>query len=156
MIKDIFIDNVIVTRHFSNPPKRHYKKLIAWLRRFDVKQPHNNAYLVVSNKLLAEYYGTCSYSNSGINMPTIIDMLTRQGRLNRIKNDKIKGFKQKYFKKHIKLRCNPKDKNHIPIIMLSHRKYALTADGDFCYDINHFPRFGAKAACGPQHLPYDG
>jgi hypothetical protein len=51
--KDIFIDNNIA-KNFSNPLDPDYKKLIKWLREFNDDDPkiHNNAYLMVSNKLL--------------------------------------------------------------------------------------------------------
>lgn len=56
--KDIFIDNNI-TKNFCNPLDPEYKKLIKWLMAFDEQDKAKNAYLVISNKLLAEYYRTC-------------------------------------------------------------------------------------------------
>ena len=52
-MKDIFIDNNIASRHFSNPIDDEYEKLINWLdTRSDVKE--NDAHLVVSRFLINE------------------------------------------------------------------------------------------------------
>ena len=79
MLKDIFIDNNIA-KNFGNPLDIEYKKLQNWL----VDNP--NAYLVVSNKLLAEYYRSVGQSYYKNSIPSIIDKLTREGRLIKISN----------------------------------------------------------------------
>lgn len=156
MLKDIFIDHN-VAKNFSNPLDDEYKKLVKWLIRYDERSPLNNAYLAVSYKLLGEYCPSPGHPHSSTNIIIIIDKFTKQGRLNRISNSAIKNFQRKYFKKHIVrgLRCNPPDRDHIPVVMLSDRKYALSRDTKFRYDVNNFPRFSALAAKRPQDIPYD-
>ncbi|MDY6785065.1 MAG: hypothetical protein SW833_21400 [Cyanobacteriota bacterium] len=77
MKKDIFIDNNIA-KNFANPLDPEYKKLIKWLLT------QNDAYLVVSVKLLQEYKSTCANATSPTSIPLIIDRLTRDGRLLKI------------------------------------------------------------------------
>jgi len=156
--KDIFIDNNIA-KNFSNPLDPEYKKLIKWLIEFDSdpKTIHNNAHLVVSQKLIAEYYRTMGHAASGNNIVVIINLLTQQGRLNRISNDQIKEFKQKYFTNKVKRRLtsNEEDREHIPVVLLSDRKYALTLDEKFTADLLNFPSFTATVAKKPSDIPYD-
>jgi len=116
-----------------------------------------NAHLVWSQKILAEYNRTAANSRSDTNIAIIIDKLTRQGRHIFISNQQIKDFKRGHFKKRIlhQLRCNTEDRNHIPVVLLSDRKYALSADHGFVHDINNFPGFVARAAIRPQDIPYD-
>jgi hypothetical protein len=149
MKTDIFIDNNIA-KNFSNPMDGEYKKLIRWLMV-------GNAYLVVSNKLLAEYGRTASYTTSGANIFIIIDTLTRSGRLIKITNAEIKEFQRQHFTKKVtkNLRSNREDHEHIPVVLLSQRKYALSLDDDFIYDLVHFPGFSVKAVKRPENLPYD-
>jgi len=156
VLKDIFIDNNIA-KNFSNPLDCEYKKFIKWLLKYNPKNPLKNAYLVVSNKLLCEYSRTAGYPHSSINIIIIIDKCTREGRLNKISNSDIKNFKQKHFKKHVvqRLTCNKSDWDHIPVVMLSERKYALSLDTNFRRDINNFPGFSALAAKRPQDIPYE-
>lgn len=155
MKKDIFIDNNIA-KNFSNPMDEEYIKLIRWLKRYDPDDLSGNAYLVVSNKLLSEYSRTVSYAAGGSNILVIIDTFTRQGRLVKIGNADIKEFKEKYFKKRVekKLRSNNEDRDHIPVVLLSYRKYALSLDDDFINDLRNFPGFRARAEKRPEKLPY--
>jgi hypothetical protein len=157
MPKDIFIDTNVI-RNFANPMSREYKKLLNWLTTYNPNNKSNNAYLAISNKLLAEYgrsLRNCFYGSNSFSV--IIDSFTKQDRFNLIKNREIKTFKQKNFKKHIvqRLRCNTPDRDHIPVVMLSDRKYALSLDGNFLRDVNNFPGFSARAVRCPQDLPYD-
>ena len=156
MLKDIFIDHN-VAKNFSNPLDDEYKKLVKWLIRYDERSPLNNAYLAVSKKLLGEYCTSPGHPHSLTNIIIIIGTFTKQGRLNNIDNSAIKNFQRKYFKKHIvqRLRCNPPDRDHIPVVMLSDRKYALSRDTKFRYDVNNFPGFSALAAKCPQDIPYE-
>ena len=61
--KDLFIDNNIA-KNFSNPLDPEYKKLIKWLIEFNSnpKKHDDNAHLVVSQKLIAEYYRTMGHA----------------------------------------------------------------------------------------------
>ena len=85
MKKDIFIDNN-VTKNFSNPMDAEYKKLVRWLMRYDKNNLPLNAYLVVSNKLIAEYQRTASLARSATCIHVIIANLQREGRLVKYKN----------------------------------------------------------------------
>ena len=150
MLKDIFIDNNIA-KNFGNPLDIEYKKLQNWL----VDNP--NAYLVVSNKLLAEYYRSVGQSYYQNSIPSIIDKLTREGRLIKISNEQIKEFKRQYFTNKVKknFTCNKEDQEHIPVVLLSDRKYVLTLDQKFIDDLLNFPGFRVIVCDKPQDLPYD-
>jgi hypothetical protein len=157
MLYDIFIDNSIA-KNFCNPLDPEYKRLIAWLKSYDPSRGERNAYLVLSKKILHEYYATCASSCSDTNIAVIVDIVTRQERRVLITNDQIKEFKRRYFTKRIlkNLKCNAHDRDHLPAVLLSNRKYALSRDPHFVYDIIHFPGFdGARAEMRPQDLPYD-
>ena len=150
MLKDIFIDNNIA-KNFGNHLDIEYKKLQNWL----VDNP--NAYLVVSNKLLAEYYRSVGQSYYKNSIPSIIDKLTREGRLIKISNEQIKEFKRQYFTNKVKknFTCNKEDQEHIPVVLLSDRKYVLTLDQKFIDDLLNFPGFRVIVCDKPQDLPYD-
>ena len=156
--KDLFIDNNIA-KNFSNPLDPEYKKLIKWLIEFNSnpKKHDDNAHLVISQKLIAEYYRTMGHAASGNNIAVIINLLTQQGRLNRISNEQIKEFKQKYFTNKAKRRLisNEEDREHIPVVLLSDRKYALTLDEKFTADLINFPSFIATVGKKPSDIPYD-
>lgn len=159
MKKDIFIDNNIASR-FKNPADPEYLKLINWLitfRKIQEEEVDNNAHLVVSNKLLNEYSRSNRNIKDGQNISTIINMLLKQGRLIKIDNQAIKEFQQEYFTKKTlkKLSCNEEDREHIPVVLLSHRKYALSIDDAFVNDLLNFPRFNATVAKRPEELPYN-
>lgn len=155
-MKDIFIDNN-VAKNFANPLDPEYKRLIAWLIAFNENDIANNAHLVVSDKLLAEYGRTAGFAYSATNITVIIGKLTREGRIVKIGNQKIKEFKRRYFTKTVvrRLTCNREDRNHIPVVLLSHRKYALSRDDNFRNDLESFPGFSVLTAKRPQDLPYD-
>jgi len=156
--KDIFIDNNIA-KNFSNPLDPEYKKLIKWLIEFNAEPEnlHKNAHLVVSKKLLAEYGRTMGNAASGNNIAVIVNLLTLKGRLNQISNEQIKDFKQKYFTNKVKRRLtsNDEDREHIPVVLLSDRKYALTLDEKFTADLLNFPSFTATVGKKPSDIPYD-
>ena len=157
MLKDIFIDTDVIPK-LSNPLDYEYKRFIKWLLNYDRNNNLNNAYLVVSSGLLGEYSRSLRNSHlSSNNFCVIIDMFSRQGRFHSITNRRIKAFKQKFFKKHVlrRLTSSKNDRDHIPVVMLSDRKYALSLDANFRRDINNFPRFSARAAKRPQDIPYD-
>ena len=159
MKKDIFIDNNIA-KNFSNPVDSEYKKLIEWLMKFnsdDIENKDNYAHLVVSNKLLKEYSASNRNAASSTNISVIINSLIAQGRLIKISNENIKDFKARYFTKTIEKRfkCNVEDQEHIPVVLLSNRKYALTYDDSFTNDLLNFPGFVVKVEKRPEHLPYE-
>ena len=75
----------------------------------------------------------------------------------KITNADIKNFKNKYFTKTVErgLRSNQEDRHHIPVVLLSERKFALTNDRNFTYDLEHFPGFRVLVSSRPENLPYD-
>jgi hypothetical protein len=150
MLKDIFIDNNIA-KNFCNPLDPEYKNLIKWLIS------DSTAYLVVSQKLLVEYVGSTGQSSSLTNITVIIDRLTRDGRIIKISNEEIKEFKRQNFTSKIvkKFTCNKEDQEHIPVVLLSYRKYVLTLDQKFTFDLLNFPGFKVIICDKPQDLPYD-
>lgn len=156
MRKDIVIDNN-AAKNFANPLDPEYKKLIRWLLYYDTNNKKKNAYLTVSQKLLTEYISTSGHSLSESNIVFIIGKLIREGRLPKVSNQQIKSFKLRYFTKRVvrSLTCNMKDRDHLPVVLLSYRKLALSLDRHFVNDINSFPGFNARAARRPQYLPYD-
>ncbi|MBN2589770.1 MAG: hypothetical protein JXA96_07900 [Sedimentisphaerales bacterium] len=154
--KDIFIDNNIA-KNFSNPLDLEYKKLIRWLITNDSHRKEDCAYLVVSNKLIVEYQRTTHDAASKTNIAAIINILTREGRLVKVSNQEIKEFKIEYFTKRIEknLTCNHEDREHIPVVLLSDRKYALSLDDKFINDLRNFPGFTVLIEKRPEDLPYE-
>lgn len=116
----------------------------------------DRAYLVVSQKLLVEYARSCRDAAGKTSIPMIISQLTRDGRLERITNQQIKEFKNKYFTKSVErnLRANNEDRDHIPAVLLSERKYALTYDENLTHDLENFPGFAVLVSKRPEDIPY--
>jgi hypothetical protein len=156
MRKDIFIDNNIA-KNFANASDPEYQKLIQWLMAYNPDNKSENAYLMVSNKLIAEYTRTCAAAWSKKSIVEIIKNMTMEKRLVRITNEQIKDFKRKYFKKKVvkNFTCNKEDREHIPVVLLSERKYALSLDDKFINDLIKFPGFVVLAAERPENLPYN-
>ncbi len=156
MKKDIFIDNNIA-KNFSYPIDKEYKKLINWLLKNDLEQPEQNAYIVVSHKLINEYSRSSTSTKSLTTITVIISKMQKQGRRVFITNEQIKDFQKEYFTKKTlkKLKSNEEDREHIPVVFLSERKYVLTLDENFTYDLLHFPKFSATVEKRPENLPYD-
>ena len=155
MKKDIFIDNNIASR-FGNPMDKEYKKLVEWL----VKKHENeedNAYLAVSPKLIAEYNRSNIHPKSQTAIPILVTKLQRDGRLNFISNQDIKTFKAAFFTKKVvkKLLSNEEDREHIPVVLLSDRKIALTIDENFSKDLMNFAGFEAIVSSRPEEINYD-
>ena len=153
-MKDLFIDNNIA-KNFANPVDSNYIELINWLTHYEKGSP-DNAFLVVSNKLLKEYLDSlrnCSKPNS---MPVIIAKLTREGRLNKFDNNLINVFQKEHFTKTIKkkLLSNEKDHPHLAIVLMSVRKYALTIDHNFYRDLANFTGFNVVVKKKPENLNY--
>lgn len=157
MKKDIFIDNNVACR-FSNPMDKEVIKLIEWLLEFKTENfnKENNAHLVVSKKLFGEYYRSAGEAKSNTAIPVIINKLTQEGRLVNISNVEIKDFQNQYFTKTVKrkLRSNHEDREHIPVVLLSDRKFALTNDDNLIYDLVNFSGFNAVVSKKPENLPY--
>ena len=158
MKHDIFIDNNIASR-FSRPADPEYKKLIEWLmNNYDIEEgdEDDRAYLVVSKKLLAEYFRSSRNAFGKTSIPMVIDKLTREGRLVNISNQMIKDFKDHYFTNAVvrNLQSNNEDRDHIPVVLLSDRKYALTYDTDFTHDLEHFPGFTVTVKSRPEDIDY--
>ena len=158
MKKDIFIDNNIASK-FSNPMDKEYLKLIQWLQHFDEsdrKNIHNYAHLVVSKKLLVEYYRSNQHAAGATSIPLIVAQLQAEGRWSEITNEQIKEFKAAHFsKKNVrKLRSNNEDREHIPVVLLSDRKFALAYDNNFISDLEDFPGFTVTVTKRPENLPY--
>lgn len=82
--------------------------------------------------------------------------MTREGRRNSFSNKEIKAFQRKHFSKKIekKFLSNKKDQNHIPIVLVSDRKMALTLDKNFKTDLENFPRFTVEIEMRPEELNY--
>lgn len=154
MKKDIFIDNNIACR-FSNPMDKEMVKLIDWLIHSNTPEKEK-AYLVVSKKLLGEYYSSSRDAKSNTSIPSIIGTLQKEGRLSIISNQEIKSFKEAFFTKKIEniLRSNNEDRDHIPVVLLSDRKFALTKDRNFAADLNSFPGFKVLVSDRPELIPY--
>lgn len=108
MRKDIFIDNNIACR-FANPMDPEMKKLISWIMRCD-KGRDDNALLVVSDKLLHEYYASCQGAYGTTSIPMIINKLTQEGRLVKVSNSEIKMFQQEHFPGFEVLVCSRPEK----------------------------------------------
>ena len=140
-MKDIFIDTNAAL-HLHNPVDAEYKNFLRWL--FSV------GCLAVSNALLTEY------GRSNQNLITITDRLLREGRLNRISNNDLKKIRHPKQVER-KFTSNRKDWEHIKVVMLSHRKYAIIEDKNFRNDVNNYPKVKGKKAIGvsrPEEISY--
>ena len=158
MKKDIFIDTNIA-KNFTNPMDQAYKALVDWLKSCPHKSEdtfHHNPHLVVSNKLLVEYARSSAHADGTTNIAVLVNHLLSQGRLHKISNEEIKAFKAQHFTKTIekKLQCNHEDRELLPIVLLSHRKYALSGDKNFTQDLLNFPGHTVRVAKRPNELPY--
>ncbi len=161
-MKDIFIDNNIA-KNFATPVDPHYKELIQWINEFDERLVENDpekindfAHLVVSQKLLVEYLqssGDCSKPNA---MPSIINRLTREGRLQKKTKDEIEEFQLKNFTKKIlnNFLSNKKDHWHIATVLISNRKFCLSYDDNLIRDLSGFPGHVVIITNRPEKLKY--
>lgn len=158
MKKDIFIDTNIA-KNFANPMDPAYKALVDWLKSCPHKSEdafHHNPHLVVSNKLLAEYARSSEHARGATSIIALINLLTQEGRLHKINKAECEAFKAKHFTKTIenKLASNHEDRELLPVVLLSHRKYALTLDNNFTQDLLNFPGHTVRVAKRPNELPY--
>lgn len=154
-MKDIFIDNDCASKHFASPVDPHYKELIIWLSTYKTNS-EENAFLVVSNKLIREYHSSCRGAISPSSMPVLLDKLTREGRLIKYSNKEIDGFMTKVFSKKVckKLRSNKNDWPHISIVLMSNRNMALSEDEKLLYDLINFAKYKVIASRRPEQIPY--
>lgn len=152
-MKDIFIDNNIA-KDFATPINPYYKPLIKWL--FDYNKNEDDAFLVLSKKLMNEYVASAQSCIKSTNIVLIVDKLTREGRINRFSNNDIKQFMTSTYKPKVlrDLRSSYKDRFHIPIILLSDRKMALTKDVNLGFDLEHFPKHSVTVADCPSKVDY--
>ena len=60
------------------------------------------------------------------------------------------------FPKHIiqRLLSNQPDHVHIKVVILSHRKYAVTMDKNLLRDLNDFPKYRIQAVERPEEINY--
>lgn len=155
MRKDIFIDNNIA-KNFTNPIDVEYKSLIQWLLKINI-DPKDDAYLVVSNKLIGEYNSSARDCFRGTSIPVIIAFLTQRGRLLKITNKQIKDFKKVHFTKKVERRLlsNEEDREHIPLVLLSDRKIALALDDNFIHDLKEIPGYSPIVSKRPEDISYN-
>ena len=155
MKKDIFIDNNITSKYFSTPTDEEYKKLIEWLATYN-EDEQNDAYLVVSPYLIREYNESNRNARSETNILNLLIEFTKQGRLVNFTKKQIEDFQQKYYSKKVlkNLLSNAKDRNHLPAVLLSDRKMALSEDNNFLSDLKEFSDFETITAKRPEHLNY--
>ena len=155
MKKDIFIDNNITSKYFSTPTDEEYKKLIEWLATYN-EDEQNDAYLVVSPYLIREYNESNRNARSETNILNLLIEFTKQGRLVNFTKKQIEDFQQKYYSKKVlkNLLSNAKDRNHLPAVLLSDRKMALSEDNNFLSDLKEFSDFETIIAKRPEHLNY--
>lgn len=149
-MKDIFIDNNVASR-FKNPADEEYKKLLNWITE--------KGHLVLSQKLLKEYISS-NRGNFGQSIITVIDRLTRENRIARIENTQLKTF---FFPSHIekkinKLRMNIEDYDHLKAIILSNRKIGIVIDEKLRLSVNDYPNIDGikpQAVSRPEQIDYE-
>lgn len=143
-MKDLLVDNT-VAKNFCNSLDPHYKAFIQWLLLHGVS--------VITQRLIVEYVASCGGSPSNTSIPTIIDHLQRAGRLTHFNSRQLNALR---FPRRVArlLRSNRNDHGSIKAVMLSHRKYALSRDERFCYDVNYYPGCRARAETRSEDLPY--
>ena len=154
MKKDIFIDNSIASKYFSNSIDEEFKKLIIWLQTCN-RDEYNDAYLVITPFLLREYIESNRNANSETNIVNLINTLTKEDRLVRFDKKQIETCQKKFFVKKVlkRLQSNAKDRNHIPAVLLSDRKIALSEDNNFLSDLRLFSDVIAEKR--PEEINYE-
>ena len=82
--------------------------------------------------------------------------MTKQNRLIRFDKKQIEAFQQQHFTKKVikRLQSNAKDRNHIPAVLMSDRKMALSEDIKFLHDLQQVPDFEAVTSDKPEDLNY--
>jgi hypothetical protein len=143
-MKDVFVDNN-VAKNFCNPLDPEYKAFVGWLL--------TEGALVVTTRILVEYIRSTGNSTSATNIAAIVDALQRSGRLNRISANALRGFAMAERIRR-RLRSNTEDHEHIKAVLLSVRKFAISHDDRFRFDLNNYPAYRALAVERPEQLPY--
>jgi len=175
---DIFIDNNIV-KNFASAKDFEYIKLIVWLMQlskyeidcifsklrtenkemlYSLTNKDKKPYLAISKKLHEEYLGGAMQAKSFTAINNLLLRLKSDGnRFNEIKSVQIQEFINERRKIFDNLNYLKKDKEHIPIVLLSDRKYALTYDKDFTDALINFPGYKdmVKVEKRPENLRYD-
>ena len=100
MKKDIFIDNNIASRYFSNPVDAEHSKLVDWLRTFN-EDEETDAYLLISPYLMREYHESNRNATSTTNIVQIISDLTKQERLVNFTKKEIEAFQNQHYSKKV-------------------------------------------------------
>ena len=160
MKKDIFIDTNIA-KNFANPMDKSYKQLVEWLAKYDNRLANNDAddaaFLVLSHKLLKEYIDGNKNAYAATNIVALVDKLTRENRLHRFNKQQIIAFKQAHYSKSFLKKFNKLDKDldHIPIICLSDRQFALTNDTLLTTALQQITGFSPTISNRPEKLPYN-
>lgn len=152
-MNDIFIDNDFIVLNFHSPDE-DVLKFIQWL--YDEEGLENKAHLILSQKLYNEYVSSSSPKPAYTNILTICSVMLSQGRLLKVSNEEIRKFKDTHMpnKIHKKLTCNKKDREHIPIILLSNRKMGITNDKALKADLQNFKGFNTFIEDHPKKLNY--
>ncbi len=158
-MKDIFIDNNIA-KNFKNPADENYKNLINWLKtgKNSSEDKKDGSFLVVSPQLLKEYYSS-NRGNFGESIITIIDILTKENRLNRISNSQIKAFvfSSNIEKRLAKTKMNIEDYIHLKSILLSKRKIGIIIDEKLHEAVNQYQKVDGiqpMAVKRPEQIDY--
>ena len=158
MRKDIFIDAQIANTFAGSNLCQHVKDLIDWLLTIDPINHDNEAHLVSSQYIRAEYWGGNNHCLKEYSIVSIYTELQKRDRINFKGKEEIEKFKRENIskKKWGKLKSKENDKNHIPLVFLSDRKMVLSNDNSFIEDLINFPKFGndVKLARTPKDLNY--
>lgn len=161
-MRDIFIDADIACK--IHKPLDGYEQFVEWLL-YNGEDKSKNAFLVVSNKILKDWFGRPGSSTATKNsIAAIYEQLNREYRLNKITNKDLDNFcKQHITPNNIwrKLTCKRKgseDPFHFMAIYLSNRKMALTEDINLTNDLMtiKIPKIDIdiKVASTPNELDY--
>lgn len=142
MRKDIFIDTNIACG-FAKPSSDSVM-FLNWLSE--------NGYLMVSSKLLTEYKKTCNIQL----FTTVINKLQINNRLVDVSNNQIKEFIKNNITKKVRnrLQSNHEDWNHIPLVLLSNRKIAITNDVRFSHDLKIIPGYAPVVSPSIEEIDY--
>jgi hypothetical protein len=131
-MNDIFIDNDVAI-NLVTPLSEPFKLFLNWL--------YQEGALVCNQKL------KCEYIRGNQTLSIVIDRLHRDGRINFISNNKLKGFAFTKTEEKSFL-SNKKDRDNLKTVFLSFRKLAISHDNNFISDVNNFRRLnGINPLC---------
>jgi hypothetical protein len=143
-MKDIVIDSMIV-KNFCNPLSVQYKELLSWLK--------DEGCLAICNYLYSEYCRSTGMSTSPTNICVIIDILTRDGRLNKKTNAEINAFAISKGQER-KMRSHGKDRKIVICVLLSDRRFIISKEENVLYDVMNYPGYQCNAKKEPKMIPY--